>query len=297
LMRHADQAMYAAKQSGKNRYHLFDRDMDRIALARGETLARIEAGLRNEEFVLYFQPKVNMRSGRVFGAEALIRWLHPERGLLPPSEFLPDIEGSDLAVAVGNWVLSTAFKHWQALQDQGLHIGISINVAPRHLLRGDFTDTLKKHLAEYPLLSSSDLELEILETAVLEDIERVSTVMNECRKLGVVFALDDFGTGYSSLAYLKALPAETLKIDQSFVRDMLHDREALAIIEGIISLSAAFHRQLIAEGVETVEHGLLLLKLGCDNAQGFGIARPMPAKDLIEWARNWRTYPEWLRQS
>jgi len=293
LMRHADQAMYVAKQRGKNRYHLFDQELDRMAVARGETLARIESALLNNEFVLYFQPKVNMRLGKVLGAEALIRWQHPERGLLPPSAFLPDIEGTDLVVAIGNWVLSTALEHLENWQKMGLNIFVSINIAPRHLLHHDFYKILKAGFDNHPLLHPECLELEILETAALEDIGRVSAVMKECQKLGVSFALDDFGTGYSSLTYLKALPAETLKIDQSFVRDMLRDPEDLAIVEGIIKLTSTFRRKVIAEGVETAEHGLLLLKLGCDNAQGYGIARPMPADALPEWITSWFLDQAW----
>jgi diguanylate cyclase (GGDEF)-like protein/PAS domain S-box-containing protein len=295
LLRHADQAMYVAKQRGKNRYHLFDQELDRIALIRGETLTQIEAALLNDQFVLYFQPKVNMRLGKVLGAEALIRWQHPERGLMSPAAFLPDIEGTELVIALGNWVLARALDHLQNWQDMGLNIVISINIAPRHLLHQDFVETLKAGFAAHPQLRPHCLELEILETAALEDIGRVTAVMKECQKLGVGFALDDFGTGYSSLTYLKALPADTLKIDQSFIRDILGDPEDLAIVAGIINLTAAFHRQVIAEGVETEEHGLLLLKLGCDNAQGYGIARPMPAEDLPGWIANWLPNQEWLK--
>jgi diguanylate cyclase (GGDEF)-like protein/PAS domain S-box-containing protein len=293
LMRHADQAMYVAKQRGKNRYHLFDQELDRMAVVRGETLARIESALLNNEFVLYFQPKVNMRLGKVLGAEALIRWQHPERGLLLPSAFLPDIEGTDLVVAIGNWVLSSALDHLENWQKMGLNILVSINIAPRHLLHHDFYKILKTSFDNHHLMHPECLELEILETAALEDIGRVSAVMKDCQKLGVSFALDDFGTGYSSLTYLKALPAETLKIDQSFVRDMLRDPEDLAIVEGIIKLTSTFRRQVIAEGVETAEHGLLLLKLGCDNAQGYGIARPMPADALPQWIASWFLDQAW----
>lgn len=296
LLRHADQAMYAAKQGGKNRYHLFDHNMDRIALARGETLARVEIALRNQEFVLFFQPKLNMRNGAILGAEALIRWRHPERGILTPAEFLPVIEGTDLAVAVGDWVLAAALRHQQAWLEQGLQIGISINIAPHHLLRPGFAEILLRLFENYPMLRPADVELEIFETAALQDINRVSAVMNECKQLGIAFALDDFGSGYSSLAYLKSLPAETLKIDHSFVRNMLEDAGDRAIVEGIISLAGTFHRQVIAEGVETVDHGSLLLKMGCEKAQGYGIAMPMPAEEFPDWVRNWRPNPAWLER-
>ncbi|QPK63895.1 EAL domain-containing protein [Methylomonas sp. LL1] len=293
LIRHADQAMYIAKLHGKNRFHLFDRQQDRLAQARGEILARIEAGLTNDEFVLYFQPKVNMRLGRILGAEALIRWQHPQLGLLQPSTFLPDIEGMDLEIALGKWVLSTALDHLANWRGMGLNITISINIAPSHLLHPSFTEVLKTNLAKYQQLPGDALELEILENAALEDIGRVSRVMKECRELGIGFALDDFGTGYSSMTYLKALPTETLKIDKSFVLGMLQNTEDLAIVEGIINLTQTFDKQVIAEGVETVEHGLQLLKLGCDNAQGYAIAHPMPAEMLPDWIKSWTPNPAW----
>jgi diguanylate cyclase (GGDEF)-like protein/PAS domain S-box-containing protein len=296
LLRHADQAMYVAKQRGKNRYHLFDQELDRIAVTHGETLERIEAALSNNELVLYFQPKVNMRMGKVLGTEALIRWQHPERGLLLPAEFLPDIEGTELVIAIGNWVLSTVLDLLENWQKMGLNITISINISSRHLLHHDFVDRLKAGFSTHKLLHPKFLELEILESVALEDIKRVSMVMKECQKLGVSFALDDFGTGYSSLTYLKALPAETLKIDQTFIRDMLFDKEDLAIVKGIINLAGTFHRQVIAEGVETMEHGLQLLQLGCDNAQGFGIAHPMPAEALPNWIKNWIPHQEWQQE-
>lgn len=294
LMRHADQAMYVAKQSGKNRYHLFDQELDRLASTRRETLSQIETGLKNNEFVLFFQPKVNMRHGQVLGAEALIRWQHPQRGLLSPAHFLPDIEGSDLVITMGNWVLARALDHLEQWWQAGLEIKVSINIAPRQLLDRNFIDCLKTGFAAHPNLSPGCLELEILETAALEDIAQVTKLMTECQQFGVCFALDDFGTGYSSLTYLKALPAETLKIDQSFIRDILCDPEDLAIVAGIINLSSAFNRQVIAEGVETDEHGLQLLKLGCEAAQGYGIAKPMPAEALANWIENWQPHRQWL---
>ncbi|MDT4332365.1 EAL domain-containing response regulator [Methylomonas sp. MED-D] len=294
LLRHADQAMYGAKHAGKNRHNLFDPASDKAAHERGRALADVERALRNQEFELFFQPKVNMRTGKVLGAEALIRWRHPQRGLLLPQEFLPVAENSDLIVEIGDWVLRSVLDHLEEWRRNGLTIKIGINIAPRHLLREDFTRRLAAHLNDHPDLPASCLELEILETAALADIGRVYQVMRECQKMGVTFALDDFGTGYSSLTYLKALPAEVLKIDQSFIRDILRDPEDLAIVEGIINLSGSFRRQVVAEGVESVEQGLQLLKLRCEQAQGFCIARPIPAARLADWIANWQPNPQWL---
>jgi diguanylate cyclase (GGDEF)-like protein/PAS domain S-box-containing protein len=293
LLRHADQAMYQAKQSGKNRYHLFDPERDRQAQARGEQAARVEQALRQGEFELHYQPKVNMRLGTVPGVEALIRWRHPERGLLAPGEFLPAVEDSDLIVEIGDWVIATALAQAAAWRALGIDIAVSVNIAPRHLLRQDFVDRLAAHLAAQPGLPPDRLELEVLETAAIEDIRRVSVTMHACQTLGVRFALDDFGTGYSSLTYFKRLPTETLKIDQSFVRDMLADSEDMAIVEGVIGLAEVFRRNVVAEGVETPAHGVLLLNLGCELAQGYGIARPMPADDLPRWLAGWRPDPQW----
>jgi EAL domain-containing protein (putative c-di-GMP-specific phosphodiesterase class I) len=213
--------------------------------------------------------------------------------LLLPGEFLPFVEGTDLSVAIGNWVITKALAQLGAWQRAGLDFTVSVNIAPRHLLAGDFVVALRRHLAAHGDAPPQRLELEVLETAALEDCRHVAGIIQECCQLGVSFALDDFGTGYSSLTYLKTLPAQTLKIDQSFVRDMLTDANDLAIVEGVIGLTEVFRRQVIAEGVETVEHGTLLLNLGCELAQGFGIARPMPAAAVAEWMRAWKPDPAW----
>lgn len=297
LLRHADQAMYVAKQAGRNRHHLFDPESDRRARRRREDITRIGEALVNNEFALYYQPKVDMRQGRVIGAEALIRWQHPERGLLLPQDFLPAVEGSELAIDIGNWVIRTALDQLGDWARSGIDLDVSINIAGEHLQHPAFAETLAEELAAHPDVPPARLELEVLETAAIEDVGRVARLFETCRKLGVSFALDDFGTGYSSLTYFRRLPAEMLKIDQSFVRDMLDDPEDLAIVEGVIGLTRAFHRQVIAEGVETVEHGLVLLLLGCDLAQGFGIARPMPAAKLPAWMQDFRPDDLWSSAS
>lgn len=297
LLRHADQAMYVAKQAGRNRHHLFDPENDRRARRRREDIARIAEALVNNEFVLYYQPKVDMRQGRVIGAEALIRWQHPDLGLLSPQEFLPAVEGSELAINIGDWVIRTALDQLAEWARTGVDLAVSINIAGEHLQHPGFADTLARELSAHPDAPPERLELEVLETAAIEDVGRVALLFETCRELGVSFALDDFGTGYSSLTYFRRLPAEMLKIDQSFVRDMLDDPEDLAIVEGVIGLTRAFRRQVIAEGVETVEHGLVLLLLGCDLAQGFGIARPMPAENIPAWIKDFRPDDLWSSAS
>jgi len=294
LMRHADQAMYMAKQGGRNRYHLFDAEHDRQVQIQRSNRARIEAALARREFVLHYQPKVDMRSGRVVGVEALIRWQHPDEGLLPPSRFLSEVEDSDFAIPLGEWVITTALAQWAEWHASGLHLGIGVNISPRHLQAHNFPARLAALLQQHGDLPPAALELEVVESAALEDVVRVAAVIDACHAMGVSFALDDFGTGYSSLSYFKRLHVDVLKIDQSFVRDLLTDDEDHAIVEGVISLTRTFKRQVIAEGVESAEIGVALLELGCSLAQGYGIAKPMPAADLPGWIANWRPYPQWL---
>jgi EAL domain-containing protein (putative c-di-GMP-specific phosphodiesterase class I) len=237
-----------------------------------------------------------MRSGAVIGFEALIRWQHPQRGLLNPVEFLPVIENNPISIEMGEWVIDTALtqiSHWQKI---GSHfpLNISVNIAALQLQRSDFTQRLNMLLAAHPDVEPHNLELEILETSSLDDVNHISTVMRDCIALGVDFALDDFGTGYSSLTYLRRLPASLIKIDQSFVRDMLSNADDLAMVEGVIALAKLFNRDVIAEGVETVEHGTALLRLGCDLAQGYGIAKPMPMSDISAWISGWKPDVDWL---
>ncbi|MBL8260298.1 MAG: EAL domain-containing protein [Candidatus Competibacteraceae bacterium] len=190
-------------------------------------------------------------------------------------------------------MIGTALKHLDGWWEAGLLLEVSVNISAAHLQQPNFVARLAEQLRARPHVPAGALELEVVESAALQDIGYVSDLILECRRLGVSFALDDFGTGYSSLTYLRRLPAATLKIDQSFVRDMLHDPEDLAIIGGVISLARSFQRRVIAEGVETDEHGLALLKLGCHLAQGYGIARPMPADALADWVAAYRLPPLW----
>ena len=294
LIRHADQAMYQAKQAGKNRFHLFDVASDAAIRTRRESLDEIIAAAWRREFVLHYQPQVDMQFGEVVGLEALIRWHHPRRGLLAPAAFLPVIEDHEMAVIIGKMVLEMALAQMDAWRSMGVTLPVSINVFARQLQQPDFVEVLHDLLATYPKVPSSSIELEVVETSALQDITQVSNLMNACAGLGVRFALDDFGTGYSSLTYLKKLPAELLKIDQSFVRDMLEDRDDLAIVQGVIGLAKAFNRKVIAEGVETVAHARTLLALGCVLGQGYGIARPMPAADIPAWLDHWRTLQPWV---
>lgn len=293
LLRHADQAMYLAKQAGKNGYQLFNPALDHSTRSRYDLVAHLREALRDGAFVLHYQPQVDMRAGKVMGVEALIRWNHPERGLVAPIEFLPQIEDDELIVQLGDWVIKEALAQLARWREMGLVLRVGVNVASRQLQSPDFVEKLKSQLLSYPGMAPY-LELELLETAALEDVVKTSKVVDDCQALGVGFSLDDFGTGYSSLTYLKRLPAETIKIDQSFVREILSDHNNLIIVQGVIGLAKAFQRRLIAEGVETPEHGRLLMQINCDLAQGYGIARPMPADELPAWLEAWRPDPGWM---
>lgn len=293
LLRHADQAMYQAKRLGRKRFTYFDQDSEKISQNHIQEINQIRQAILDDEMVLYYQPKVNMRTGNIIGAEALIRWQNPDRGLLNPAEFLPQIESTDVEINLGNWVIEQALIQIEQWSNLGKNWTVSVNIAGHHFIQDDFISKLKLALARHPNVPAQQLELEILETTALDDIAHVSTLICDCQALGVKFALDDFGTGYSSLSYLKQLPANWLKIDQSFVRDMLDDRSDMALVEGIISLCHVFQRQVIAEGVETAEHGVLLMRLGCQYAQGYGIAKPMPAQDVIKWSETYQPDETW----
>ena len=243
---------------------------------------------------MYYQPKVNMKTGKVFGAEALIRWNHPEKGLIPPLKFLPIIEETELELKIGNWVINEALQQLNNWKEQDIELEVSVNISSYHLQSPSFLIDLENTLALYPNVDSKYLQLEILESSALGDLKAISSVIKTCiNALGLNIALDDFGTGYSSLTHLRNLAAKTIKIDQTFVRDMLDDPSDYAIIDGIIGLADSFNRDVIAEGVETYEHVMMLLTMGCNKAQGFGISRPLPANDFPTWLSNYTTNEEW----
>ena len=283
LLRQADQAMYLAKQAGKNRIHYFDIVADLQARDLHQRLQAIEIGLQQNQFVLFYQPKVDLQSGHCIGVEALIRWQHPQHGLLAPGAFLPLIEHHQLGVMLGHWVLQQALKQLSVWQQHALSLPISVNIAANHLQQPDFALQLQRLATEFSQVPLRLLELEVVETSALQDFQHVSQTMLNCTALGVSFSLDDFGTGYSSLSYLKRLPISTLKLDQSFVRDVLTDADDLAILQGVRLLAESFQLMTIAEGVETEAHIHKLLEIGYRYGQGFGIARPMPIEQLNSW--------------
>ena len=295
LLRHSDQAMYVAKQAGRNRFHLFDPHLDKAVVSFQALRQRIEEALHNNEFILYFQPIVDIKQGRVLGAEALIRWQHPEEGLITPMQFLPTIDETDFAAVLGLWVIEESMRQLEAWNQAGLELSVNINVTRRLLIDGDFIADLEKLLQRFPEIAQGQIELEVLETTALEDMGKISEIIEGCQKLGVHFALDDFGTGYSSLSYFRRLPVDTLKIDQTFIREMLLSDDDYAIVDGVIGLTRSFQRRVIAEGVETTELSLALLQMGCYLIQGHDVAKPMSAEQFIDWVDKFEPDPLWAK--
>ena len=295
MMRQAVQAMYEAKLAGKNRYHIFDPARDYSLRGRHEELGRLRQALLANEFVLHYQPKVDMSAGTLIGTEALIRWQHPEHGLMLPGRFLPVLEDDDLAIEVGEWAIESALRQIELWAAHGHRIPVSVNISPRHLQQSNFVERLHTMLLDHAAVDPSCLELEILETSAVQDFAHVSLIIEACLAMDIKVSIDDFGVGYSSLTYLKQLPAPVIKIDQSFIRNMLEDPDDLALLQGIMGLANTFRRTVVAEGVETVDQGVLLLKLGCTYAQGYGIARPMPAGEIVPWYSNWWPDARWTQ--
>jgi len=296
LIRHATEALHQSKHNGRARLSWFDPQHGRDQSAFSQLLQRLDKAMTENQLCLHYQPKVNMATGELLGVESLLRWQDPERGMVSPGEFLPQIEQHPISIDVGNWVIATAISQLESWRARGLQTKVSVNINAIHLLDPEFVNSLRRHLRRHPGFNPANLELEILESTAINDIDRAGKVLTECRKLGVSVSLDDFGTGFAALDYLKRLPADTLKIDQSFVRDMDDGKGNRAIIKGIIGLARAFSFDVIAEGVETADQGCSLIELGCLHAQGFGIARPMPADKFESWHETWEPPAAWRQR-
>ena len=295
MLQHAQHAVFFAKRAAGSRVHFFDANQ---ALEEQEGMLirqRIGEALAREEFCLSYQPKVDMRCGHVIGLEALIRWQHPERGLLQPSVFIPLVEDHELIEQIGDWVIGEALRQAAEWLSQGVKTSVSVNISPRHMQRPDFIEMLAAHLARFPQLHLGVLELEILESTAITDFTTATHFVEDCKVLGVPVTMDDFGTGYSSLTYLRRLPVSALKLDQSFVKGVLDNAEDQAIVKGILLLAKGLGRKAVAEGVESVAHGHALMALGCTLGQGYGIARPMPPDDVPQWIAGFEAAPLWGR--
>ncbi|ABM33394.1 EAL domain-containing protein [Paracidovorax citrulli] len=293
LLRHADHAMYGAKQGGRNRVQPFDAVQERARQTLREQAERLREALARGQFMLYLQPKVDMRSGTVVGAEALARWIHPDKGIVTPGAFLHLIEAAELETAFGEWAVESALDLIEQLRASGLELPVSVNISARHLQQEGFAPWLAGRMARRPGIPHRLLDLEITESAALYDMDHVAPQLQQLRELGITISLDDFGTGYSSLSYLRRLPMDTLKLDRSFVHGMMSDRGDYAIVQGVIGLARSFGYSIVAEGVETEAQGLTLMRLGCTLAQGYCISRPMAPEAFPEWVAQWRAPETW----
>ena len=281
LLQRADVAMYQAKNSGAGAT-LYDPELDPHDVPKLQLLAQLRHAIDDGELVLHYQPKVDLETGQVRGVEALVRWQHPERGLLPPDTFIPIAEHTALMKPLTAWVLQRACRQAAAWRADGLSLAVSVNVSPRSLLHGDLPALVLDVLSSTGLPSSL-LELEITETAMVVDPSGAKAALQQLRTMGVRVSLDDFGTGYTSMSLLQALPVTALKIDRAFVTGMLASRSDSVVAESLISLAGRLGLMVIAEGVETASVLDRLRQLGCDQAQGFYLARPMPAHHVQAW--------------
>ena len=289
LLKNADAAMYRAKEYGRNHFRFYTTDMNALAIERFAMEGALRRAMEREEFVLHYQPQVDIKSGRMIGVEALLRWNHPERGLVPPNEFIPLLEENNLIVPVGEWVLRTACAQSRAWQDAGLPaLRMAVNLSARQFRQDTLVEMIDNILRETGV-SPKLLELELTEGLLMENTDETSAILGQLKSRGVLVAIDDFGTGYSSLSYLKRFPIDRLKIDRSFVRDIITDSNDAAIAVAVISLGRSLGLSVIAEGVETGEQLEFLGVQKCDEYQGFHFSRPVPPEEIVRLFRSEKT--------
>jgi len=280
LIKSADTAMYSAKENGRNNYKFFEQSMSVRAAQRQSIEADLRRALERQEFVLYYQPKINLHSGAMTGTEALIRWQHPEQGLLSSEQFVPIAEDCGLILPIGCWVLREACRQVQAWLDSGLRVvPVAVNISAVEFRHKSFLESVALILKETGL-APHYLELELTESILMHDAESSAPVLEALKAMGVRLAIDDFGTGYSSLSYLKRFPIDTLKIDQSFVRNIATDTDDATIVRTMIGMGRSLKQRVIAEGVETHEQLEFLRAQHCDEGQGFQFSHPLPAEDF-----------------
>lgn len=287
LIGNADVAMYLAKENDRNNYQFYSPELNARNLERLQMELRLRHALEEGEFLLYFQPQIDARDGKIVGAEALIRWLEPELGLIPPGRFIPLAEETGQIQAIGEWVLQQSCRHLKKWQEMGLtNLPIAINLSARQFKQSSFVDTIGQTMAEHGLPAHL-LELELTESMLMKDVPQTTAKLNQLKKMGFRISIDDFGTGFSSLNYLRHFPLDVLKIDQSFVRELFDEGAALAIIESIIALARSLGMRTVAEGVETAEQRAILESSGCDILQGYLISRPLPEAEFLEWVQHY----------
>ncbi|MDP3979420.1 MAG: EAL domain-containing protein [Pseudomonas sp.] len=286
LIQQADLAMFKAKQEGRNNYQWYTNDLKQRVGERVTLRNELQKAIESQAFELYFQPQIDGRSGRVVGFEALLRWKHPDRGFIPPDIFIALAEDTGQIIPLSEWVLDTACRQIRQLSEQGLSgPSVAVNISPVHFQRNNFVDSVQAVLQKHSL-SAELLELEITETVLFNNAERAIETLHRLKQLGVRIAIDDFGTGFSSLNYLKRLPIDKVKIDRSFVKDIISDRHDAAITQGIISMAHHLGLKVVAEGVETEPQLAFLKKCRCDEFQGYYFAKPMPYAEIAGFLRD-----------
>ena len=292
LLRHADVAMYSSKRAGGDRFTLYSAVLSDEAKWQAQTTHELRQAISGGELLLYYQPQVDMATSKVLSVEALLRWNHPVRGLTAPGEFLDAIEKGPMAREIGQYVLDQALADATAWQEQGLSLQIAVNISARHMLGPEFLDDLQNALASHNF-PAEKLEIEVTETTAIADLAVAHEVLAACRGLGVSVALDDFGTGNAPLSYLQMLPADTIKIDRSFVCNMLENPKDAAIVASVITAGRLMGLEVVGEGVESSELGSLLVRFGCRHAQGYVIAKPMPPEAIPAWVHSYQGDPTW----
>jgi diguanylate cyclase (GGDEF)-like protein len=291
LLKCADTAMYHAKENGRNNFKFFEPEMNARAVERQLVEASLRRALTRQEFVLHYQPKIDLQSGTIVGVEALIRWQHPQRGLLAPAEFVPIAEDCGLIRPIGRWVLREACRQARAWLQAGLPpISVAVNTSALEFRTKDFLENLRMTLEETGMVPHH-LEIELTESVLMGDPETADSILHAVAKLGVKLAIDDFGTGYSSLSYLRRFPIDTLKIDQSCVNQMTSNADDANIVSAVINMGKSLRQRVIAEGIETSEQHASLLALHCDEGQGYYFGRPVDAQSLTNLLKTGLSLP------
>lgn len=286
LLKHADLAMYQAKEMDRNRFQFFSREMNNLVLERMMLENSMRKGLERGDFFLVYQPQIDARSGKIFGMEALLRWHHPDMGLLPPDRFIPLAEENGLIIPLGEWVLRTACRQNKAWQDQGLPlVRVAVNLSAKQFGQYHLDEVVASTLLETGL-DAEWLELELTESAIMKEADKNIALLTKFKEMGISVAIDDFGTGYSSLSYLKNFPINRLKIDRSFVRDITTNPDDAAIARIIIDIARSLNLSVIAEGVETRAQMQFLSFNNCVEMQGYLFSRPVPAEEFADLLKN-----------
>ncbi|MGK5511473.1 bifunctional diguanylate cyclase/phosphodiesterase [Brevibacillus formosus] len=283
LLKRADMALYTVKSRGKNGYDFFDPTMETKSLERILMENEMRKAIEQEQFQIYYQPKIDIATSAMTGMEALVRWVHPELGIIPPNRFIPIAEETGMILALGEWILKQACKQNKIWHDQGYTLKVSVNLSARQIYQKDLVEMIKDILQESNL-SPNWLELEITESIFVK-MEEATAVLQQIRDIGIQISIDDFGTGYSSFSYIKSLPVDTIKIDASFIRDIHHNQESQAIVKAIVTIAQSLNMNVIAEGIELHDQVAALKENGCDHGQGYLFSKPLPTDDFDQFLR------------